>query len=839
MNINTQVWGDPIAYFAMFNQRTGASDLTDPDFEDYPAFTYSKLAGDAALDHEYDRVTLRSGVDYKGTYWIPDRNYPDISIAYCGIKNPNLPQTNVICVGMGSESPAADYTRPLICFRSDPDKVKPVMFISNIRYSELLTNTTYPKVYNSTLNSPYYYVSGSPYYGEYFWSPNYTDSSSISERNCSFDMAYWRSFGIRSLIGIIMVRYYDPSTELNNTSKMPNTSHIASLQWFDSQGDSWKASQKIITAWLDLKVRRSVNGSYETLPTNIRESFMWDCYYGIECDSVNMAVIAGKEKIYCPSGAVTTQSTNYTLPLFGPQHGFANYYTSYSTNSGGGASTTFATLVGNEFGVLKHGEGNSTNLRRVWLERDGDLDTDFFRHAAAAYGLFFTDGLPTEAGYADLFAEGHDEDRWTDPNMCLGVVDPKGFTDGTYTRGTNNSSANNFGWKDSTQSAYDPSHPPIPDNEYSTQTTFNSIGDLSTMTRRYVMTGAAVELLGSALWDISSALSGSGTDYSDYSEKTIDQFLTNNPIDAIISLQRYPMEIPKVTATTVKLGKTDTGISAYEMEKTAYFYLFSGRQISPIFNDSFLDYQPYTKMELYVPFCGTIQMNPADIIGRTLNVQLVVDFTTGTATGFVMSDDLVIETVNGNIAIDIPVTGTQAVTVASQLNNAIANKSNKTLETQSASLGNISAGGVIRAIKDPIKMIYAYQQTKNEEQRAEYEMTHQNAPVHIIGSASAVGAWAIDLQCRLIIYYPTGDVIQDGQPPSWNDQQLAKYGRTTGFACCIESSIGDMGVGLVVGVNPDLNGMVTNSTAANPATAAELDMIRAAIGEGVIVPQAQ
>lgn len=239
-------------------------------------------------------------------------------------------------------------------------------------------------------------------------------------------------------------------------------------------------------------------------------------------------------------------------------------------------------------------------------------------------------------------------------------------------------------------------------------------------------------------------------------------------------------------------------------------------------------------MELYIPFCGTIQLNPADIIGRTLNVQLVVDFTTGTATGFIMSDDLVIETVNGNIAIDIPVTGTQAVTVASQLNNAIANKANRTLESQSASLGNVSIGGIIRIVKDPIKMIYSYQEARNEEERAEYDLQHQNAPIHIIGSASAVGGWAIDLQCRLIIYYPSGDVIITGQPPQWNDVQLARYGRTTGFACCIEGQISSMNSGLVVGTAPDLNGMVTN-VHGYAATAAELDLLRAAIAEGVII----
>ena len=64
--------------------------------------------------------------------------------------------------------------------------------------------------------------------------------------------------------------------------------------------------------------------------------------------------------------------------------------------------------------------------------------------------------------------------------------------------------------------------------------------------------------------------------------------------------------------------------------------------------------------------------------------------------------------------------------------------------------------------------------------------------------------------------------------------QLARYGRTTGFACCIEGQISSMNTGLVVGTAPDLNGMIT-TTQGYAATAAELDLLRAAIAEGVII----
>lgn len=834
MQINTDVWGAPIAYYANLNVRTGASDLDDTDFTDYPAFTYNKLAGDALLDHEYDRVTLRSGVEYNSTDWIPNRDYPDISIAYCGIKNPNLPQTNVICVGMGTESPASDYTHPLICFKSNPDDVKPVMFLSNVRYSELTSNNTYAKAYNSQLNSPYYFVSGEPYYGEFFWSPNSTDSSSIANRNASLDMAYWRSFGIRSLIGIIMVRYYNPTTEFNNTSKMPSTTHIVSLQWYESQTDVWKASQKIIGAWLTLKFRRTTTGSYETLPTSVKDSFSWDCYYGVTCDGTNIAAVSGKEKIFCPVGAVTTQSTNYDLPLFGTQHGTANYYTSYSANSGGGASTQFGTLVGNDFGVLKHGDGNTTNQRRIWLERDGDADTELFRKAAAAYGLFFTDGTPEETGYADLFAAGHDADRWTDTNMCLGVIDDKGYTDGTYTKGTDNSTANNFGWKDSTQSPYNPSLPPIPDNQYSDTTVFNSIGDLATMFKRYVISASEVETLGKDLFKITDDLAVGSPSYDDYATKVNSEFLVSNPLDCIISLRRFPMEIPKDgTYTNIKLGTHTVNTCGYGMEKTAYTYLFEmSTPISPNFGDSFLDYEPYTDYELYVPFCGTIKLNPRDIIGRKLAVQLVVDFTTGTATGFVMSGNLVIETVNGNIAIDIPVSGINAATIASQLNNAIAqretsyySKMSQGFETVKSFVNPLKMGNTVSNLANSIN-------AETSHQLSDYNLQHQEATPHTIGAATPVGLWAIDLNCRLICYFPTGDVITVQNSAPRLNSKIYEFGANTGFATIETNTIGAY-TGLVVATNPLLGSITTQL--GKSLTDEEIQGIISDLAEGVIV----
>lgn len=836
--INTDIWGQPLAYFTMFNERTGASDLTDPDFEDYPPFTYNEIntswSDPSGTTFPY---TIRAGIA-KGDF-ITKNKYPDYSIAYVGIYESSLPQNDIVCIGQAPTTPAGslDYSE---CFISQPDSILPLMFISNRAYRFYRGAASTYTIANRNFNNPL--VAQTSANLRKYYAPNTSDGTTYPTRNICYDMAYWRLIGIRSVIGVIYVKYVDAA--LNSSTGLPTNYDYqpVSLKWYKEQTNDWKEAHPITAAFMRLIIRSNTDGTYSAPARS--DSCMPDLTLNI---IPNKNVVTGLDDYDTPCISPAQMIAGETnsqmhLPIFGSPNacisaegGVLNQIG--STPSGGGMNTGHYPLyVGYHSGELHHGTGTTTNQRSTWITADGTGDLEWIMRGAAAYGLFFTDGTPTE--YPDIFAAGNDVYRWVNENMCLGVVDENGYTHGDYTRGMSNPTAPNFTWLDTTQSPYDPKKPKIPTNDYSSATVFNNIGDLATLTRRYVLNKTAVEHLGRELWQITADMiddGGGGIDYTNLNDKILDTFLTNNPIDCIVSLQRYPLEVPKsASPVKIKLGKAETNVSAYLMEKAAYFYLFQGKPIAPKFADSFLDYEPYTKMELYVPFCGTIQLNPADIIDRDLNVQLVVDFTTGTATGFVMSDDLVIETVNGNIAIDIPVTGIQSATVASQLNNAIANKSNANRQSMQANWGQISIAGAVRAVYDTPSTIINAQIADINEKAADYELSHQNAPVHIIGSASAVGAWAIDLNCRLIIYYPTGDIIRSAAVPEWNNTQLAMYGKTTGFACCIESAIADMGTGLVVGTAPDLSGMTTN-TSGYAATASELDMIRAAIAEGVIV----
>ena len=449
----------------------------------------------------------------------------------------------------------------------------------------------------------------------------------------------------------------------------------------------------------------------------------------------------------------------------------------------------------------------------------------------AAYGLFFSDDV------YDLAQSGRDETRWIDADMCCGTINDEGLTNGDYTRGVLNALQRQWNWSDTTDSIYDPALPPVPENDYNTETVFNDVSSLATMTQRYAMTSSNVKGLGAALWTITEDLiddGGGGQDYSELTNKILDTFLTNNPIDCIVNLRKYPFEIPKDDSTYIKLGKYTTSIAGYTVSDTIKVFTFRmKKKVLPLFENSFLDYEPYTHFELYVPFCGTVSLEPADILGRQLSVKLAADFSTGTCTAYILSDDLVIKTINGQIAIDIPVSGIQAVTAASQINNAIAQASTAQKQEASATLGNVSVGGAVQFILNPVKTVMNAKTAEINTQRAEYELQHQNIQPHLIGSASSAASWLLDFTCRLLIYYPTGEVLHGSNPPSFDPVKLSEYGHTTGFACCRTGALSSFS-GLTVAVSAALSGISTN-TYSQPATLQELQMLDAALNEGVIL----
>lgn len=810
--INENVWGIGMTpYYSGLNKRTGTSAITDTDYSDFPPFSLINFYTEPPPP---DIKTSALQKLYR--LGMVELNVPlDESICYVGMYNSDLPQLNI-----GVLYPGDTQNDPT--FKTDNTQIQSFFLYTNYQFFAYFAPTNIYVADGQVIKPSYNSGNLSKYLDwcddGYTNSGSNTDTTAMREFNTNLKIDPILQWGIKSFFLVIYVVYISSW----DGSGQPISTRTTLNDYLNGAGhdDTWKNQHPVMCAFGQPYIRHNVNGEYTTDIYDVADLLpaftlpLSGIDNDVEHDIINYALTTNS------AATQNAPSINGCFPIYGqiaPTH--------YNEPRG---STSFSApaYLGYNKGTFHKAPTNDV----YWFELDltNPDNVEYIMRGCAAYGLFFADD------YYTLAQAGRDETRWIDNNMCCGTIDENGRTNGDYTRGALNATQRQFNWSDSTESPFDPLLPPVPENEYDNTTIFNSIGDSATMFKRYVLNGTNVEQLGRDLFKIVDDIAQGDPHYDDYATQINSSMLVTNPLDSIISLQRYPMAIPHGSSAVenIKLGTNTCTAIGYPMSKTAYEYAFQGKKILPRFGDSFLDYEPYTKFEMYIPFCGTVELSPRDILNRDLSARLVVDYSTGTCTGYILSDNLVIETLNGNIAINIPVSGTDNATMQANINNAVAAR---------ASAGAQAAGSIMYRLFNNAKttsgesISYKARQLQYNIDNADYTLNHLQSPVHTIGSASPCGAWAIDLKCRLIIYYPTGEVLKQVEGlPAWDPLKLAVYGMSTGFYTAEPAQISSFTSGLLCAQNPILNSMTTNSQA-YPASSQELEMIRAAIADGIIL----
>ena len=446
----------------------------------------------------------------------------------------------------------------------------------------------------------------------------------------------------------------------------------------------------------------------------------------------------------------------------------------------------------------------------VWCEIPYSADNyEKIMQMTACFGIPFTDKDKTTFPL-----------NYVDDDLYLPVIDDEGITHGEYTHGTDNEDNDLYEADGIRTKDYDPAKPVDP-NVYSDTTTFNTVDFKQAFTRRYILTSTQVGQLASELWD---AMATKDPDELT-SDFTIDEFLTNNPIDCVVSLKYFPCTFTDVAPAVVHLGKYQTNIAATALGTSVRIIDFDPIQVWRHFDD-FRDFEPYTQIQLYIPLCGVVDLATAEVMGNYVSVKLAIDITTGAATGYVLvsktgTGGICIATIQGNAAIDIPVSGLQSASLQEAIFDSISNYMQTSISTGSYTsglfnsnpsklgmLGNIamnkvSVGGIARGAQsstglintafsladslNPVKLQQQVASSVLENQAAIYDLQHIQMPTRMIGSASPLLSTVIELQCRLILYRPITD-----------EGALTSYGDTVGYACLKSGVVSDFS-GLTVG----------------------------------------
>ena len=144
--------------------------------------------------------------------------------------------------------------------------------------------------------------------------------------------------------------------------------------------------------------------------------------------------------------------------------------------------------------------------------------------------------------------------------------------------------------------------------------------------------------------------------------------LFSDPMESIIGLAIVPVA-PTVSGTkTVTFGGIDSGVSMSYCS-SQYVQLNCGSVSIDKYVGSFLDYSPYTKISIYLPYIGIHELSADDLMGDSVQVVYNIDVLSGACGCFIKSSSKgVLYSFNGSCISNIPLT---SINFSSAIQNAV------------------------------------------------------------------------------------------------------------------------------------------------------------------------
>ena len=146
--------------------------------------------------------------------------------------------------------------------------------------------------------------------------------------------------------------------------------------------------------------------------------------------------------------------------------------------------------------------------------------------------------------------------------------------------------------------------------------------------------------------------------------------LWTNPAEYVISLVCYPFDVASTGLTTtsgvVSVGGVSSNIAAAALTDKGVPYFYGGSVYVDKYYNSYLDYEPYTSIDIYIPYIGVRPLNVSQVVGHTLCIGYYIDLNTQQITALIGLDGQggnlgqVVTQFVGSIGIQTPLSGTSA-----------------------------------------------------------------------------------------------------------------------------------------------------------------------------------
>lgn len=459
---------------------------------------------------------------------------------------------------------------------------------------------------------------------------------------------------------------------------------------------------------------------------------------------------------------------------------------------------------------------NGVTIRKGYIDNVNDVqwqtlyryidltDTDYWGNDYEK----FKEWCRTQTAYFGMFFctyWGARNKSLNDADTYLGIIDETGTTHGIYTRGTENEEQQNF------DNDIISDIEKIPPKEVQ-----KDKGDLTSNINPFLY-NSPNQLFLLNTTDLNNLFTFINIGYRPTEENFILDFKGKNPIDYIVSVNVFPFDIPAFSPAEVDLTiggipvKKSPFLENSETVKVKTLGLgsqfiqpifdFGTIAINPYFND-FRDYEPFTRCEVQLPYCGSYTVDLKKFMNKNLSVKYVLDYNTGACTALIFLNDLLIDTVDGQIGFSIPLSG---ISQGEYQNTIQRNSYNAKMagydivKSGINQIGNILTGNLKATANSTVNSLSAIETGL----QANYELTHTAPQPTILSTADALNSFCQDNRARVIFYRC--------EIPNYNEEVFKK---TVGYACIKSGKVSDFS-GLMICSNVKLDNINCTDTEKN------------------------
>lgn len=171
----------------------------------------------------------------------------------------------------------------------------------------------------------------------------------------------------------------------------------------------------------------------------------------------------------------------------------------------------------------------------------------------------------------------------------------------------------------------------------------------------FAPTLSEVRALADFMW---TDFGGTGSTVEDILKEVVQALKRSisDPLDYVVGFSLIPSQGLSISSSPypIRFGFMSSGVSMKRI-LTQYFTVDCGTMLfSTVCGETFLDYAPYAKFSVYLPYIGFVDVDANDFVGHTIGVKYRGDVISGALTAYITKDGSVMYQYTGNCAVNIP-----------------------------------------------------------------------------------------------------------------------------------------------------------------------------------------